>query len=76
MAIDQAYIEVEWDTAHTSPAIGPYRNITEARRDAAVVRRLLRENGRSFRRVHVHYLRNPAWMWAWDVLQPRLQVFP
>lgn len=73
-APDQAILYVEWDDGHTSPPVGPYRNITEANKDATAMRKALKANGHPFRRVRTGYLRSRAEAWSWNCFTPRLEV--
>lgn len=73
MQTEPAYLEVQWDATHTSPAIGPYPNITAARRDATGLRHAMRKCGVKFQRVNVHHLRSPRWVWQ-TITVPQLSI--
>lgn len=59
------WLQIEWDLAHLSPVVGPYPNITQARKEATQVRKALKAANYPFKRVHVHVGRSPEIMWGW-----------
>jgi len=67
--LEQYVVYIHWDDLHTSPPIGPFNGITEARKWMTAWRKKAREGRwpRRFKRLSVSILHTPDRGMSWSI---------